>query len=347
MDDCCRSRHTDFSPWGDMSQSIFKIVLSLLLTCVCSSETVWGGDSENRQPKPTGPWFTGTLLSTRGRTLDQGHVVVEPYFYFTRYGGLYNDNWRLQSATVSRSIIQQTYFIYGLTSRIDVEIAPQWLDNSAEGESISGFGDFPLQLGFQVLRGDSDSWLPDIRVWIQEIFPTGRYNDLSLSTTGLGGTGGGSFATTLGIGVQKAIWLGRDHVFRYRVNATYGFYSPVTVQGFNSYGGGFGTDGRVDPGSVTTLTVAGEYSLTRHLVLALDIGFQTINATSFSGSTGVDVNGEQAIVGRGYGNLLTIAPALEYNFTEHVGLITGPWLSLRGRNTSEFFGVVAALYLYM
>ena len=44
-------------------------------------------------------------------------------------------------------------------------------------------------------------------------------------------------------------------MFRYCVNATYGFYSPVTVQGFNSYGGGFGTEGRVDPGSVTTLIV--------------------------------------------------------------------------------------------
>lgn len=347
MDDCRYSQHTDFSPWGDMPQCMPKIILSLLIACVCFSEVAWGGNSENRQPQPSSLWFTGTLLSTRGRTLDQGHVVVEPYFYFTRYGGLYNDSWRLQSATVSRTIIQQTYFIYGVTSRIDIEIAPQWLDNSAEGESISGVGDFPLQLGFQALRGRSDSWLPDVRIWVQEVFPTGRYHNLSPSTIGLGGTGGGSFATTVGIGVQKAIGLGGDHVFRYRVNATYGFYSPVTVQGFNSYGGGFGTNGRVDPGSVTTLTVAGEYTLTRHLVLALDIGFQTVNATRFSGTTGIGVSGEQAMVGRGYGNLLTIAPALEYNFNEHVGLITGPWFSLRGRNTSEFFGVVAALYLYM
>ncbi|MGH7232512.1 MAG: hypothetical protein ACREJU_14305, partial [Nitrospiraceae bacterium] len=285
--------------------------------------------------------------STRGSTVDQGHVVVEPYFYFTRYGGLYNDNWRLQSATVSRTIIQQTYFIYGLTSRMDVEIAPQWLDNNSQGESSSGFGDFPLQLGFQALRGRSDSWLPDVRIWVQQIFPTGRYNNLSPSTTGLAGTGGGSFATTVGIGAQKAIRLTGDHVFRYRVNATYGFYSPVTVNGFNAYGGGFDTDGRVDPGSVTTLTVAGEYTLTRHLVLALDIGFQTVNATRFSGRPGVDINGDPAIVGKGYSNLLTVAPAVEYNWNQHVGLIAGPWLSLRGRNTSEFFGVVAALYLFI
>jgi len=324
---------------------LFRLFLSWLIAGVGFSGSGWCGDPEFRRSQPAGPWFTGTLLSTRGRTLDQGHTVVEPYFFYTRYGGLYNDNWRLQSATVSRTIIQQTYFIYGLTNWMDVEIAPQWLRNSSDGESLSGFGDLPLQLGFQVLRGGSDSWLPDVRIWVQEIFPTGRYNDLPPSTVALGGTGGGSFATMLGIGVQKALRLGGDHVLRYRVNASYGFYTPVTVRGFNAYGGGFGTDGRVDPGSVATLTVAGEYSLTRHLVLALDIGFQTINASHFSGTPGTSVSGEQAMVGKGYGNLLTVAPALEYNFNQHVGFIAGPWFSLRGRNTSEFFGVVAALYL--
>jgi hypothetical protein len=276
-----------------------------------------------------------------------GLVEVEPYFYFTRFGGLYNDNWRLQSATVSRTIVQQTFFIYGLTSRVDVEIAPQWLDTHTQGESSAGFGDLPVQLGYQVFRSRSDSWLPDVRIWAQEMFPTGRYTALDPSKTGLGGTGGGSFATTLGIGAQKVIGLPGNHFLRYRVNATHGFYTPVTVNGFNAYGGGFSTAGRVDPGSVTTLTVAAEYTVTRHLVLALDIGFQTINATHFSGTAGIGVNGEPAMVGKGYSNLLTVAPAVEYHWNRHVALIAGPWMSLRGRNTAEFFGVVAALYLFI
>ena len=329
-----------------LAQKLFKVLLSLFLAGVCFPKSVQGRDVDT-QLQTAAPWFTGTLLSVRGRTLDPGHLVVQPYFFYTRYGGLYNDNWRLHSATVSRTIIQQTFLIYGLTSRIDIGIAPQWLENSSSRDSISGFGDLPLQLGFPALQGDSNSWLPHVLFWVQEIFPTGRYNDLGPSTVELGGIGGGSFGTTLGVAVQKALRLGGDHVLRYRLNASYGFYLPVTVQGFNTYGGGFGTDGRVDPGSVTTLTVAGEYSLTRHWVLALDIGFQTINATRFSGMTGVGVNGEPAVIGKGYGNLLTIAPAVEYNFNQHIGVIAGPWFSLRGRNTSEFFGVVAALYLFM
>ena len=142
------------------------------------------------------------------------------------------------------------------------------------------------------------------------------------------------------------IWLADDHVFRYRLNASYGFYSPVTVQGFNSYGGGFGTEGKVDPGSVTTLTVAGEYTLTRHVVLALDVSFQIANATRFSGITRVGASGDPATVGKGYSKVLTVAPAVEYIWNQHVGVIAGPWFSLSGRNSAEFFGVVAALYLH-
>ena len=309
-------------------------------------DSVRGEESEG-QPPPSSPWFTGTLLSTRGRTIDSGHIVVEPYFYSTRYGGLYNNNWRVQSASVTRTNIQQTYFMYGVASRIDVEIAPQWVGNHAQDESSVGFGDFPVQLGVQVLKGRSESWLSDVRIWVQETFPTGDYTNLSPTTASRAGTGGGSYATILGVGAQKAIGLTEEHFLRYRLNATYGFYSPVKVEGFNSYGGGFGTTGRVYPGSVITLAVAGEYTLTRHVALALDISFQMAEATRFSGTVGVDASGNPTTVGRGSNELITVAPAIEYSWNQHVGAIAGPWFSLSGRNASEFFGVVAALYLYL
>ncbi|HBR49208.1 MAG TPA: hypothetical protein DEA71_03885 [Nitrospira sp.] len=329
------------------AETLSAFILLMVISSFCFAKSGWCENSEIAPHPSSDPWFTGTLLSTRGRTLDPGRLVVQPYFFYTRYGGLYNDNWRLHSATVSRTIIQQTFFIYGLTNRVDIGIAPQWLENSSSRDSLSGFGDLPVQLGFQVLKGDSDSWVPHVLFWVQEVFPTGRYNDLGPSTVDLGGIGGGSFGTTLGLALQKVLRLGGDHVLRYRLNASYGFYSPVTVRGFNTYGGGFDTTGRVEPGSVTTFTVAGEYTLTRHIVLALDIGFQTINATHFSGTAGIGAQGEPAMVGKGYSNLLSIAPAVEYHFTQHVGLIAGPWFSLRGKNTSEFFGVVAALYLFL
>ena len=136
-------------------------------------------------------------------------------------------------------------------------------------------------------------------------------------------------------------------MLRYRLNATYGIYSSVAVRGSNTYGGGFGTKGRVTPGAVSTVTIAGEYSLPRRLVLALDIGFQTVNATHFSGDPGLDAQGLPALVGRGFSHLITIAPALEYSWNQHVDVPAGPWMSVSGRNTSECFGIVAALYCFL
>lgn len=320
-------------------------LLSLLIACWVPPDLVRANDTEPRR-HPESPWFTGSLLSTRAQTIDPEHWVVQPYFYSTRYGGLYNNNWRAQSASVIRTNIQQTYLRYGVTSRIDVEIAPQWVGNHAQDQSSVGLGDFPVQLGVQVLKGRSESWVPDVRVWVQETFPTGDYTNLSPTTASRAGTGGGSYATILGVGAQKAIWVTGERFLRYRLNATYGFYSPVTVQGFNSYGGGFGTTGRVYPGSVITLAVAGEYTMTRRVALALDISFQMAEATRFAGTAGVDAGGKPATVGRGYNELITVAPAIEYNWNQHVGVIAGPWFSLSGKNTAEFFGVVAALYLY-
>ena len=98
-------------------------LLSLLIVCDVLPEAVCASDSESRSSAPEGPLFTGTLLSTRARTVEPGHWVVQPYFYSTRFGGLYNNNWRLQSAAVTRTNIQQTYLMYGLTSRIDIEVA--------------------------------------------------------------------------------------------------------------------------------------------------------------------------------------------------------------------------------
>mgnify|MGYP000110721286 CR=1 FL=1 len=157
-----------------------NLLLCLFLLLICGTEVVRGEPTADG-PQIT-PWFTGTLLSTRGISLGKGHAVVEPYLYYTRYGGLYNDNWRLQSATTSQSLTQQTYFIYGLTDSLDIEIAPQWIGNHARGDSSGGFGDLPLNLGVQAWRSPAQSWVPDIRLWVQEIFPTGRYSDLSPAT---------------------------------------------------------------------------------------------------------------------------------------------------------------------
>jgi hypothetical protein len=67
----------------------------------------------------------------------------------------------------------------------------------------------------------------------------------------------------------------------------------------------------------------------------------------FPDNPGLDAQGRPALVGRGSSHLITIAPALEYSWNQHVVVPAGPWMSVSGRNTSECFGIVAALYCFL
>src|SRR5690349_1210416 len=47
----------------------------------------------------------------------------------------------------------------------------------------------------------------------------------------------------------------------------------------------------------------------------------------FSGSQGISASGAPASVGKGYSDLITLAPALEYSWNPYLGIIAGPWMS--------------------
>ena len=43
---------------------------------------------------------------------------------------------------------------------------------------------------------------------------------------------------------------------------------------------------------------------------------------------------------------MRVAPAVEYIYNEHLGLIGDPWISVTGRNAGSFVGAVLAVYLF-
>ena len=153
-------------------------LVGLLLSGVLTA-TADAIESDPLSPPPTTPWFTGTLLSTAGRTVTEGHIVINPYGYSTRYGAVYHNSFLAQSAVATRTNIQQTWVTYGVIKGMDLGIGPQWVGNHTAHADFVGFGDFPLRVGFQLMRDLSDSWRQDIRMWVKETFPTGSYNNLS------------------------------------------------------------------------------------------------------------------------------------------------------------------------
>jgi hypothetical protein len=87
-----------------------------------------------------------------------------------------------------------------------------------------------------------------------------------------------------------------------------------------------------------------EVSLTQRWVFANDIVYASSGRTKFHGHSGFLAPGIPAPVGNGYSDNLSLAPAIEYNWTPDTGVIFGTLFSVYGRNSSNFVSGVFSWY---
>lgn len=290
-------------------------------------------------------WFTGSLLSGAGHTVPAQHVNVEPYLFATGYIGAYNDHWHSVSAPHSVTVTPLLAFTYGLTHNADFMIVPQIHSSFQEHASDTRIGDFPLFMGFQTLRDRRGSWTPDLRVVVKSIFPTGHYQHLNPHKHTTDATGLGAYQGGAALNFQKIFYCG-IRLLRIRLNLDYLVPSRVHVEGFNTYGGGYGTFGTVRPGHFFTSILAFEYTLSQNWIAALDVKYDLIGSTRFSGTPGVLPSGAVATVGGPSKQFFSLAPAMEYAFNSQVGLIAGVWFTVAGKNSARFVSGVIALNYY-
>ncbi len=284
------------------------------------------------------PWFTGSLLSLPGHVVGDKHTNWQPYLFATDDYGHYDNKWRRQRTPETIVVNPQLLITRGFGNWFDVKIEPQMLIQHKSGVTSTRFGDFPLVLGFQALN--QKGWIPDLRIILREIFPSGRYDKLNPAKNSTGASGSGSYQTSLGFNFQMLNHLWSIHYLRWRLNLVYTVPSPVGVTGFNTYGGGFGTDGTVYPGNTFTGIFAIEFNFNQNWVFALDLMQVSSARTRFSGARGTDLLGNPASNTQGSADTLSLAPAIEYNWTKNFGFIGGAWLSLRGRNSEDFISYV-------
>lgn len=299
----------------------------------------------NEEKKMFEPWFTGPLLAGSAHTVPAGHMLWEPYLFATESLGIYDSHWKAKNINRSFSVEPLLLFICGINSFMDLQITPSLMSNFQQGSHDTRFNDLPVALGFQVLHDKLNGWEPDLRLLLREIFPTGHYNHLNPQKHGTDSTGLGSFQTGVGLNFQKLFILDVN-LLRLRLNLNYVIPSTVHVKGFNSFGGGYGTRGKVKPGQTFSSIFAIEYMFSQHFVAALDVQYLFFGKNDFSGYTGFNAKGQKNSVGGPASHQFNLAPALEYNFNANVGLIFGTWFSVAGKNSNRFVSGVVALNYY-
>lgn len=281
-----------------------------------------------------GPWLTGPLLAPAGKTIPAGHVNIEPYAFYSGYPqGFRNfEVIPIVSAGVFSFLDLQTSLPYDYS----------W-DNGQHG---NGMGDYSLALGVQVLRQKENSWLPDLRVVVQEVFPTGRYEHLDPKKLGTDQTGLGAFQTYLGFNFQRLTQLPNDHYLRTRLSLVGVKFSDITVHGLSAFGGGPGTIGKVKLDNSYSADLAFEYTLTQNWVPVFEVLYVHSPGSNFDGNPGFTPGGTVAGIGGRANEQASLAPALEYNFSSNLGIIGGVWFSVTGPHAAKFVTGALALNYY-
>lgn len=311
-----------------------------------------------QEKEPIKPWLTGPLLASSGNIVPVGHINFQPYIVATARTSFYNNDWQSDAIDTLWNLQFRTPLWIGLTEWADFKISPVWNWNERNGIQQWTLGDFGLQLDIQLHKDTLPykNWLPSVKVSIRENFPTGKYQKLNPNKFGTDSNGRGCYTTFFSLNMSKLIYLYDTHFLNLFFDIGYGLPTKVHVKGFNAYGGGYGTDGVVTPERTFFAVFAAEYSLSRHWAVACDVLATVVSSTGFSGYVGmipgtptdedIEPMGIPAVNDNQAGIQYTVSPAIEYNWSENLGLIVGAWLSFAGKNSSHFTSGVISLNYY-
>lgn len=317
------------------------------------------------------PWFTGPLIALSGETLDPGKASLQLYAYDTNSTSTFNNDWNLSPTDRVTAEQFSPQFTYGLAKGVDVEVFGLYERNMYKKMSYSRIGDTSLLLGFQIFKQNQEqkSSLPSLRFTIQEVIPTGSYDLLMPANLGTDATGTGGYQTNLGLNFQYLSKLNASHYLNLHFCLNYILASSLDIDGLSIYGGSELTKGRIAPGNAISLDLATELSITQNWVAVLEGYFIYQQPSVFNGLVALDsrelaaaseaerlkirinrlrpskLNLGRKDIGHGSVDMLTLAPAIEYNISSNLGVIAGTWFTTSGKNTLNFLSSVVTLSL--
>lgn len=292
------------------------------------------------------PWYTGPLLTPGASMMPVGKGNTQPFIFIVDNSAIFNK--KRKSIKLPSHLVQlktTANIQTGITENFDLNISFFGQSNWQFNQHGGGAGDVNITSGFLIYK--QSRFIPDIKLTISETFPTGKYKKLSPAKFYLDAVGAGTYSTQFGLAFSKIILWMTTHPMVLRCFFGYQLSTPVNVEGFNFYGGGFGCKGRVRPGNNFNVDFGYEVSITQKWVVALDVNYSATNTTKFRGIRGTLKNGLESIAGWPYSDNLSLAPAIEYNWSPNLGVISGVWFSVYGRSSLNFVsGIISLTYSF-
>ncbi len=313
---------------------ILRIFLAILFFLITLLQSLFSAEDRVNYE----PLYAGSLLAFFPNNIPPGHLSIQPYIYYTRTNAIYNHHWSPQTiknvdlATLSVSL--ET----GITPYLDFTLILNDTYNRSGSRHTLLCADTEAYLGFQVTTNKKGTLVPDFRVLLGESFPTGKYKNLNPKKLGSDISGTGSYETILLVVVRKIFYVPK-HPFDINLNLFYVLPAKTHVDNLSVYLGGPGTHGTVRPGNEFIVNLAIDYSLTRYWALGLDAHYVHQNRSRFSGKTLLPA-------GLPSSEIFSLAPCLEYSYSDDFSLAGGFWFSVAGRNAVQFRSAVFNVYYF-
>ncbi len=305
--------------------------LILIFVFVCFEETFASNCSSvlNITKPKYQQWFTGPILTPTPITMPVGHPGLEVAWLVGETYGHYNSHWNIDHIPSIWSTGPYVDFQVGFNEFLGAEYIGALLTNFSQGAHYTHVIDSIFRLGFQILTDKKDSWIPDFRILLQETVPTGKYQKLNPKKHGTDVTGRGSFQTGIHFAFQKLFRSTKGHNFRLRWTFGYFVPAPVHVSGINYLGGTKETKGKVYPGRYFSGYISSEYALSRTWAVCLESNYRIGHKGKFCRKKGPKIAVPSF-------RQISIAPELQHTFTSNLGILTGAWLTVTGRNSVAF-----------
>lgn len=312
------------------------LAASSLAVALCTNEL-------HAQDAPA--YFTGPLLTSNAATLPAGTWLLEPYLIHYASHAYYDERSGRHRQTPGTAQWQTSIpLYYGFTDRLQGQLSVGGAHAISGGAHTDGIGGTDTTLGVQylLLAPGEDKRHPALAVAYSHRFPTGAYDRLDQNP--LNAIGNGANVDTFTTLLQQYVRLPNGRPVRLRAVVS---YSPppdrVGVTGMSTYGTPHDFHGRVKLGSSLGISTAVEYSITMQWALAMDLAFNRDAASQLRGMVGYAGAATPFARRDAARYVYSLAPAVEYNFNERIGIVGGVQFSFAGRNNSAFVSPMAAI----
>jgi hypothetical protein len=303
----------------------------LKLPALLGISTIFSAESATWEPL-----YAGTQLALYSTNVKPGHVSVQPFVSYTYFNGSYNPHWKHIANPQQSETAYLMSLEAGVTSWLDINLLFSQANRTYKSRHTFSWTDTTLYLGIQCLRDQKNDWTPDLRLLIGETFPTGRYDRLKPRKKGSDIFGSGAYVTSLVLIAAKTFYTFTTHPYNLNLNIYYNLSSSLKAHALSLYGLAPSQGAIVKPGHEWTINIAFQYSLNQVWALGTDIRY------SYQAATQSRVPSLKS----GVSEQISLAPCLEYSWTEDFNAAAGFWFTMAGKNTSSFIGILGNIYCY-